>query len=113
MTWVAACPLEQIARDTGVCARVGGQQVAVFRLRDGRLFALHNRDPLSGVNVLSRGIVGDVAGTDVVASPLHKQRFDLATGRCLDADGVAVATYPVAVRDGIVHVGLPAQATRR
>jgi nitrite reductase (NADH) small subunit len=38
-----------------------------------------------------------------VASPLHKQRFDLRTGRCLDAEA-SVRTWSVRVSRGRVAV---------
>ena len=59
-----------------------------------------NIDPFSGAAVLSRGIVGDRGGEPTVASPLHKQVFSLASGRCLDDPAVAVPTYPVRLNDG-------------
>jgi nitrite reductase (NADH) small subunit len=41
-----------------------------------------------------------------VASPIHKQAFDLRTGECLDVPGVRVPTYDVHVSsDGTVVVG--------
>ncbi len=39
-----------------------------------------------------------------VSSPLHKQRFDLRTGRCLDDESVSVRVWTVAVIDGYVCV---------
>jgi nitrite reductase (NADH) small subunit len=103
--WVRVCPIDRILVDAGVAALVDGVQVAVFRLRSGRLYAIDNRDPCSGANVLARGIIGDVAGAPYVASPLHKERFDLATGRCLDVDGCRVGTHDVALdTDGTVTV---------
>lgn len=102
-SWEPIAALESILPDTGVAAIVDGIQVAVFRLADGRLFALGNHDPCSGANVLSRGILGDVDGVAVVASPIYKQRFELQTGRCLDADD-AVATFEVRVRGDVVEV---------
>jgi nitrite reductase (NADH) small subunit len=101
--WTPVCALERILPDTGVTALVDGVQVAVFRLSDGSVHALDAHDPCSGANVLGRGIVGEVAGVDVVASPVHKQRFALRTGRCLD-DGPDVATHPARVVDGRVEV---------
>jgi nitrite reductase (NADH) small subunit len=70
------------------------------------LYALDNYDPIGKANVLSRGLVGDLRGTLVVASPLYKQHFSLASGRCLEQEEVAVATYPVRVNDGWVEVAL-------
>jgi NAD(P)H-dependent nitrite reductase small subunit len=104
-TWTAVCRLDDVIPDSGVCARIGDRQVAVFRLRDDRVFALDNHDPFSGANVLSRGIVGDANGVLFVASPIHKQRFALEDGRCLD-DEVTVPTYPCQVVDGVIRLGL-------
>ncbi|MBK1788956.1 nitrite reductase small subunit NirD [Prauserella cavernicola] len=108
-TWVAVCAAEAVPRASGVAALLDdGTQVAIFRTEDDRFHGLSNVDPFSGAAVLSRGIVGDAGGVPVVASPVYKQRFDLSTGRCLDADTgdtVCVATYPVRVIDGVVHVG--------
>ena len=93
------CRLDDIVPDTGVCALVGGEQVAVFRIGE-EVFAIGNRDPFSGVNVLSRGIVGDLNGELVVASPVYKQHFSLLTGRCIEDASVSVPVYR-AVLEGI------------
>ena len=92
--WTEVCTLEDIVPDTGVCALVGNDQVAVFRLADDSLYAIGNFDPISGANVLSRGIVGDIKGAVVVASPIYKQHFRLDTGQCIEED-VAVPVYAV------------------
>jgi nitrite reductase (NADH) small subunit len=105
VTWTAICPLASLERERGVAALVDGEPVAVFRTHDDQLHALHNVDPFSGASVLSRGIVGDLAGTPVVASPLHKQHFALETGVAVEDESVVVATYPVRVVDGTVEVG--------
>lgn len=106
LTWIEVCPLEEVPAGGGVAALLpDGGQVAVFRTTEGVLFGLSNLDPCSGAAVLARGIVGDAGGVPVVASPVYKERFDLRTGECLDAEGVHVRTYPVRVADGLVHVG--------
>jgi nitrite reductase (NADH) small subunit len=102
--WVAIAPLAALPIDRGVAALVDGVPVAVFRLADGTLAAIDHIEPFTGTPVLARGLVGSVGDTPTVASPLHKQRFDLLTGRCLDAEGVAVRVWPVELRDGVVHV---------
>jgi len=91
------CRLEDIVPNCGVCALVEGRQVAIFRLDDERLFAIGNRDPFSGANVLSRGIVGDLNGELVVASPVYKQHFSLLTGRCIEDASVSVPVYQTRV----------------
>ena len=103
--WVDVCALDVIPRNTGVCARVDGLPIAVFRVGpDDRLYALSNIDPATGVSVLSRGIVGDVQGEKVVASPLYKHHYSLATGRCLEDGELYVSAYPVRVQAGRVQV---------
>jgi nitrite reductase (NADH) small subunit len=102
------CRLDQVEVEGGVTALVGGQAVAVLRTYDGGVYALSNYDPFSQASVLARGIVGTktVDGGEVpfVASPMHKQAFDLRTGQCLDDAAVRVRTYDVLVVDGVVLV---------
>ncbi len=112
-TWSSVCALDDILPQSGVCALVNGRQVAVFRVGDS-LFALDNVDPASGASVLSRGIVGDIKGEWVVASPLYKHHFSLATGRCLEDSTQSVNVYPVRALDGRVWVSCePQQSVRR
>ena len=101
---VAVCRLNEIVPNTGVCALVGGRQVAVFRLDDDSVYAIGNHDPFSRANVLSRGIVGDLKGELVVASPVYKQHFSLVTGQCLEDPNVRVPVYPVRIEDETIWV---------
>ncbi|MET7755469.1 nitrite reductase small subunit NirD [Streptomyces sp. NPDC005389] len=95
-SWVTVCEEHRLTPGRGVAALLpDGRQVAVFRDRSGQTYAIDNRDPFTGAQVLSRGLVGSAEGRPFVASPLLKQRFDLETGRCLDDEEVAVAVYPV------------------
>lgn len=54
--------------------------------------------------MLSRGIVGTRGGIPTVASPLHKQVFDLRSGICLDDATAAAGVFGVRMRDGLVEV---------
>ncbi|MCY7383635.1 MAG: nitrite reductase small subunit NirD [Microcoleus sp. CAN_BIN18] len=106
-TWVDVCSLDAIAPNTGVCALVAGQQVAVFRVGNGdEVYALSNYDPFSKAFVLSRGLVGDRNGTLKVASPIYKQNFSLATGQCLDDETVTIPTFTVRVVASRVQVAI-------
>jgi nitrite reductase (NADH) small subunit len=102
--WARVCRLEDIVPNTGVCALVGERQIAVFRLDDDSVYAIDNLDPFSRANVLSRGIVGDLKGEVVVASPVYKQHFNLATGQCLEDAGVRVSVYPARLDGGTILV---------
>jgi len=96
------CTLDDIIPETGVCALIDGKQIAIFRTKQNDLFALDNYDPFSQANVLSRGLIGGTTITDdtgtakevlYVASPIYKQRFNLATGQCLDDESIVLNTY--------------------
>lgn len=104
MTWTKVCALDALAVDRGAAALVEGEQVAIFRLASGDVYALDHRDPFSGANVLARGLVGTRGDRPTVASPVYKQVFDLTTGVCLDDETVAVRSWPVRVVDGAVEV---------
>ncbi|MGQ9426061.1 nitrite reductase small subunit NirD [Gilvimarinus sp. F26214L] len=107
--WQTVCQEADISPDTGVCALVRDQQVAVFRLRKGSaVYAISNHDPIGQANVLSRGIVGSLGERIVVASPLYKQHFDLKTGECLEDGTYSVASFPVRVVDEEIQVAIPA-----
>ena len=90
MTWTAVCARDDLQPERGAAALIGGEQVALFRAFDGTLYAIGNRDPFTGAFVLSRGIVGTRGDIPTIASPLHKQVFDLRTGACLDDQAVFV-----------------------
>lgn len=104
--WRAVCSLDEIVPDTGVCALLGGRQIAVFRVGDldPRVFAIDNYDPNAQAAVLSRGLVGSIGERVVVASPIYKQHFDLASGECLEAPAHSVTSYPARIDGGTVWV---------
>ncbi len=106
--WTAVCALDEIVPNTGVCALVSGEQVAVFHVAAAgqHVYAIGNYDPNSGAAVLSRGMVGNLGERIVVASPIYKQHFDLATGECLEAPQHSVASYRTRIEGGKVWIGL-------
>lgn len=113
---IEVCALEDLLPERGVAALVGGDQVALFRLLGDRVVGVQQKDPFSGANVMSRGIVGSRGDRTTVASPMYKQVFDLVTGECLDdlgstpVDGLpaSLTTWDVQVVGGSVLVGDPA-----
>ncbi len=104
--WTAVCRGDEIVPNTGVCVLIKGKQVAVFKLEDESLYAIDNLDPFSGASVLSRGIVGDLKGEVVVASPVYKQHFNLKSGQCVEEQDVKLAVYPVQVEQDMIWVKL-------
>jgi len=106
-TWIDVCAVDDLVPDAGICALVDKQQIAIFSMPkiDG-LFAIDNFDPFSGANVLSRGMVGDLGGEPMLASPMYKQHFSLKTGQCFEDEAVKVAVYAVQVCEEKVQIGL-------
>jgi nitrite reductase (NADH) small subunit len=106
---VLLCTLNDLIPGSGVCALYQGRQVALFLLPDTEpmLYAIGNYDPLGGANVLSRGIVGDLQGEPVVASPLYKNHYSLRDGHCLEDASVFVPVFDVRLDDGLVYCRLP------
>ncbi len=104
--WTGVCSLDTLIPDLGVRALVGEDQVALFRLSgSGEVFAIDAFDPFSKAPVLSRGIVGDLNGQLVVASPIFKQHFNLETGACIEDSAVSVRTFAARVVGGRVEIG--------
>ncbi|OAN41009.1 nitrite reductase small subunit NirD [Microbacterium sp. H83] len=104
---VRVCTIDDLEVERGRAALIDGEQVALFLLADGSVHAVDNLDPYSGAQVMSRGIVGSRGDAPTVASPLHKQVFDLRTGICLETQGrpdAALRVWPVSVVDRAVHV---------
>lgn len=103
VNWKFVCELDEILPGAGVAALIDGKQIAVFRNGDD-VYALDNYDPNSDANVLSRGLIGDIQGELVVASPIYKHHFSLISGRCIEDPENSVPAYPVRVSDGRVWV---------
>ena len=105
--WQDVCSVDDLQPDSGVCALVEGRQVAIFYMsKDKAVYAINNYDPFVNANVLSRGIIGDINGQPVVASPLYKQHFNLQTGVCLEDETVRIPAYAVRIENGKVQVSI-------
>lgn len=103
--WQDVCSVDDLQPDSGVCALVDGRQVAIFYMpKESAVYAIDNYDPFGKANVLSRGIIGDINGQPVVASPLYKQHFNLQTGACLEDETVKIPAYAVRIENGKVQV---------
>ena len=86
-------PITAIPEVEGRSFQIGSAQIAVFRSREGGLFATqaecpHRRGPLAD------GLLG--SGT--LICPLHSLKFDLSTGRAENGD-CTLATYPARLSD--------------
>lgn len=110
--WIDICDSSDIMPNAGRCALINGAQVAIFRVSQPGVqdssndswYALDNCDPFSQANVLSRGLVGNLADRVVVASPIYKQHFCLQTGVCLEDNTTRLKTYAVRLHNNRIQL---------
>jgi nitrite reductase (NADH) small subunit len=105
--WITVCHEQDLVDNSGVCALINEQQVALFKLasaNDEKIYAISNWDPIGKANVLYRGLIGSIKDKTVVVSPLYKQRYCLSTGQCMDDLGQKVLVYPCRIVDQQVQL---------
>jgi nitrite reductase (NADH) small subunit len=98
----SVCRLDDLPPGIGRTFEIGGLRIALFRTRQGMIYATDAACPHAGAPLAD----GIVAGRCVVC-PYHARRFDLATGYCDDGYTPAVRTYPVSVYGDRVSVAIP------
>lgn len=105
MSWNSVCKKDDLISGTGLCALHNGEQVAIFYSgRTEELFAVSNFDPKGEANVMSRGMIGSAGDVIFVASPLYKERYNLATGECLDNEALSLKTFGIRIENGEVQL---------
>ena len=104
--WYRVCPVEDLELSWGEAALIAGRQVALFRTGPETVFAVAQEDPATGAYVMARGILGSRGARPTIASPLHKEVYDLETGDCFSTPGLAIATFRTRISDGIVEIEL-------
>jgi nitrite reductase (NADH) small subunit len=104
--WCRVCAIDDLEPAWGEAALVGGRQVALFRTGPDEVFAVAHQDPATGAHVMARGILGSKGTRPTIASPLHKEVYDLETGECYSTPGLRLAAYSTRVTGGFVEVEL-------
>jgi len=103
--WTTICQLDDLTPNAGTCAQFKNQQVAIFMCsHTEQVYAVSNFDPIGEAHVLSRGLMGSTEDISYVASPLYKQRFNLATGECLDAPEHVLKTFDIRVEKSQIQL---------
>ena len=107
--WITVCSDTDLVTNSGVCALLNEQQIALFKIKSAnneQLFAVSNWDPIGKANVLYRGLLGSVQDSKVIISPLYKQRYCLESGQCLDDAALKLIVYPVRIEQNQVQLQL-------
>jgi nitrite reductase (NADH) small subunit len=106
VTWQRVCPVDELEVAWGEAALIAGRQVALFRTAPTEVFAVAQQDPATLANVMARGIIGSRGSRPTIASPLHKEVYDLETGECFTNPELTLEAFPTRLVDGFIEVGL-------
>lgn len=88
--WIEVGTLEDIPRLGSRVVDNGGEEIAIFRTADDRVFALRNSCPHKN-GPLSEGIIHG----NKVACPLHNWNIDLESGEAIAPDKGCARKYEV------------------
>src|SRR6187402_670602 len=101
--WIAACRVEDVVQNGGVCVKYRDSQIALFYFtRRNEWYATQNECPHKKQMALSRGMIGSQNDEPKVACPFHKKTFSLVDGHCIgDETCESIRTYPVRVENNM------------
>ncbi|WAH98334.1 nitrite reductase small subunit NirD [Arthrobacter sp. MMS18-M83] len=102
--WHRVCPLDELEVAWGEAALIDGVQVALFRVDPEKVYAVAQQDPATLANVMARGITGSRGSRPTIASPLHKEVYDLQTGECYSNPELRLAAFKTRMVDGFIEV---------
>lgn len=105
-TWERTCEVADLEPGWGEVALLGTRQIALIRLFDEEVYAVDHHDPHTGAPVMARGIVGSRGDRPTIASPLHKEVYDLGTGECFTDPSLVLRTFRTRVVGGMIEVEL-------
>lgn len=100
-TWVKLVATEEIPSMGSRKVVVGETEIAIFKTKDGSVFAINNVCPHKQ-GKLSEGLVHE----HVVTCPLHNWDVDLATGEALGNDSGCTNVYETKIEEGVVYLNL-------
>lgn len=102
--WHRVCPLDELELAWGEAALIDGIQVALFRVDAEKVYAVAQQDPATLANVMARGITGSRGSRPTIASPLHKEVYDLQTGECYSNPELRLPAFKTRMVDGFIEV---------
>ncbi|ACD83147.1 Rieske (2Fe-2S) protein [Candidatus Methylacidiphilum infernorum] len=101
------CPIDELVACVGRTFKIGKLNIALFKTRSGKIWALDARCPHRG------GPLGEALCDDqVLICPLHGYVFSLETGQCLISDKYQATTYPTFITGGWISIELSPTSSR-
>ncbi|MRG58692.1 nitrite reductase small subunit NirD [Agromyces sp. CFH 90414] len=107
-TWMRACATDDLEPYWGEVALLGDEQVAIVMITPEEVYAVDHLDPHTGAPVMARGIVGSRRDRPTIASPLHKEVYDLGTGECYTDPSLVLRTFRTRIVGGFIEIELGA-----
>jgi NAD(P)H-dependent nitrite reductase small subunit len=106
--WKDVGSTDDYIKGAGFAAKVSNTELAIFHHAAlDKWYATQNSCPHKQLQVLSRGLIGLQGDTPKVACPIHKNTYNLETGKGISNAGLNIATFDVKVESGRVLVHLP------
>jgi nitrite reductase (NADH) small subunit len=103
-SWQRACRVDDLEPSWGEAVLLRAKQIALILFSPREIYAVAHEDPATGSYVMARGIVGSKGDRPTIASPLHKQVYDLGTGECFTHPELALGTFRTRVVCGFIEV---------
>ncbi|WP_431219976.1 nitrite reductase small subunit NirD [Leifsonia xyli] len=104
--WVRACRTDDLEPWWGEAVLIRMRQIALFLLGPREVYAVAHEDPDGGAPVMARGIIGSRGDRPTIASPLHKQVYDLGTGECFTDPALCLRTFRTRIVGGFIEIEL-------
>ena len=99
--WYKITQLENIPLMGSRKVEIGKLVIAIFKTRDGSIFAINNICPHKK-GKLSEGLVHD----KIVTCPLHNWEIDLKTGEALGNDKGCTGIFETKIEDNILYLNI-------
>lgn len=98
-TWIKVIEAENIPLMGSRKVIIGEEEIALFKTRDGSIFAINNICPHKQ-GKLTEGLVHE----HMVSCPLHNTDINLATGEAVGEDYGCSNTYMSKIEDNFVYL---------
>ena len=108
MRQVECGPVENYKKGGGAAVKISKSELAVWHhLGTDKWYAAQNSCPHKQLQVLSRGLVGFHGDVPKVACPIHKNTYNLDTGKGISNPGYNLSTFNVKEEGGKIFVQVP------
>jgi len=106
--WVDVGAVADFPKNGGAAVKVGKSELAVYQHNAvGKWYATQNSCPHKQLQVLSRGLIGLAGDVPKIACPIHKNTYNLETGKGISNPGLNVAVFEAKTENDRVLLHLP------